>query len=68
MFVVSFPGLQQLLLILFPGRDHDYQTLNLTFAVNVVKFGLIIGMFPRPLKLCVLALSVTVSRSLFPFH
>jgi cytochrome P450 len=31
-------------------RDYDYQTLNLTFAVNVVKFGLIIGMFPKPLK------------------
>ncbi|KAN0118636.1 hypothetical protein V8E52_005059 [Russula decolorans] len=30
--------------------DYDYQTLNLTFAVNVVKFGLIIGMFPNPLK------------------
>jgi len=24
--------------------------LNLTFAINVVKFGLIIGMFPKPLK------------------
>ncbi|KAI0000304.1 cytochrome P450 [Russula vinacea] len=31
-------------------QDHDYQNLNLTFAVNVVKFGLIIGMFPKPLK------------------
>jgi len=31
-------------------RDYDYQTLNLTYAVNVVKFGLIIGMFPKPLK------------------
>jgi len=31
-------------------RDYDYQTLNLTFAVNVIKYGLIIGMFPRPLK------------------
>jgi hypothetical protein len=27
----------------FAGRDYDYQTLNLTFTVNVVKFGLIIG-------------------------
>ena len=34
----------------FPGRDYDYQTLNLSFAINVVKFGLIIGMFPEPLK------------------
>ncbi|KAH9993110.1 cytochrome P450 [Russula vinacea] len=31
-------------------RDYDYQTLNLTFAVNVVKFGLIISLFPKPLK------------------
>ncbi|KAF8491192.1 cytochrome P450 [Russula emetica] len=31
-------------------RDYDYQTLNLTYAVNIVKFGLIIGMFPKPLK------------------
>jgi cytochrome P450 len=31
-------------------RDYDYQTLNLTYAVNVIKFGLIIGMFPKPLK------------------
>jgi cytochrome P450 len=31
-------------------RDYDYQTLNLTFAVNVVKFGLIISLFPEPLK------------------
>jgi hypothetical protein len=37
----------------FSGRDYDYQTLNLTFAINVVKFGLIIGMFPKPLKPCV---------------
>ncbi|KAI0254422.1 cytochrome P450 [Lactifluus subvellereus] len=31
-------------------RNRDYQTLNLTFALNVVKFGLIISMFPKPLK------------------
>ncbi|KAF8477701.1 cytochrome P450 [Russula ochroleuca] len=31
-------------------RDYDYQTLNLTFAVNVVKFGLVISLFPKPLK------------------
>ena len=35
-----------------PGRDHDYQTLNLTFATNVVKSALIIRLFPKPLKLC----------------
>jgi cytochrome P450 len=34
-------------------QDYDYQTLNLTFAVNVVKFGLIISLFPKPLKLIV---------------
>jgi len=41
------------LIFFFSGRDYDYQTLNLTFAVNVVKFGLIIGMFPKPFKPCV---------------
>ncbi|KAI0284729.1 cytochrome P450 [Russula brevipes] len=34
-------------------RDRDYQTLNLTFAVNVIKFGVIISMFPKPLRLVV---------------
>jgi hypothetical protein len=38
----------------FPGRDRDYQTLNLTFAANVAKYGAIIGMFPKPLKLYVI--------------
>ncbi len=37
------------------GRDHDYQTLNLTFTANLLKFCLIIGMFPKPLKQCVLS-------------
>ncbi|KAF8488648.1 cytochrome P450 [Russula emetica] len=31
-------------------RDHDYQTLNLSFASNVLKFGFIISLFPKPLK------------------
>ncbi|KAI0261281.1 cytochrome P450 [Gloeopeniophorella convolvens] len=31
-------------------RDPEYQKLNLTFAVNVVKFATIIGLFPRSLK------------------
>ena len=56
MFVFHFLVLRSLqlrVLTLFPGRDYDYQTLNLTFAVNVVRFGLIFGMFPRPMKLCV---------------
>jgi hypothetical protein len=37
---------------LSPGRDHDYQTLNIAFATNVVKSGMIIRMFPKPLKPC----------------
>ena len=35
------------------GRDKDYQTVNLTFTINVSKFAAIISMFPRPLKPCV---------------
>ncbi|KAI0278605.1 cytochrome P450 [Russula aff. rugulosa BPL654] len=35
-------------------RDRDYQTLNLNFAAKVVTSGLIIGMFPEPLKPIVL--------------
>ncbi|KAI9434726.1 cytochrome P450 [Lactarius indigo] len=31
-------------------RNQDYLTLNLNFAVNVMKFATIIGMFPKPLK------------------
>jgi hypothetical protein len=31
-------------------RDYDYQTLNSTFADNVVKFGMIISLFPKSLK------------------
>jgi cytochrome P450 len=31
-------------------RNQDYLTLNLNFAVNAVKFAIIIGMFPKPLK------------------
>ena len=42
-------------MIFSPGRDYDYQTLNLTFAINVMKFGLIIGLFPKPLKPCVVS-------------
>ena len=39
--------------MLFLGRDRDYQDLNLTFAVNVVKHGTIISFFPKLLKPCV---------------
>jgi len=31
-------------------RDKEYLALNLNFAVNVVKFAAIIGLFPKPLK------------------
>ncbi|KAH9975535.1 cytochrome P450 [Lactifluus volemus] len=31
-------------------RNRDYQTLNLTFAINVVKFGMVLSMFPKPLR------------------
>ncbi|KAH8996774.1 cytochrome P450 [Lactarius akahatsu] len=31
-------------------RNQEYLTLNLNYAVNVMKFAAIIGMFPRPLK------------------
>ncbi|KAF8490824.1 cytochrome P450 [Russula emetica] len=31
-------------------RDQDYQTLNITCARNVVKFGVIISLFPKPFK------------------
>jgi hypothetical protein len=49
----------------FPGRDYDYQTLNLTFAGNAVKFGFIISLFPKPLKLSVTD-SIRVSLLLNP--
>jgi hypothetical protein len=39
--------------LIFLGRDPVYQTLNLTFAINMRKFGMIISWFPRPLKRCV---------------
>ncbi|KAH9975530.1 cytochrome P450 [Lactifluus volemus] len=32
------------------GRNRDYQALNLTFAINVVKSGTILSMFPKPLR------------------
>jgi hypothetical protein len=32
------------------GRNQDYLTLNINFAVNVIKFAMIIGLFPKPLK------------------
>ena len=56
MFVFHFlvlRSLQQPVMIFFSGRDYDYQALNLTFTVNVVKFALILRMFPKPFKPCV---------------
>ena len=72
MFVFRFLILRFLqhpvLISFFPGRDYNYQTLNLTFAVNVIKFGLIISMFPRPLKPCVssIHIKIYISFSLKP--
>jgi len=52
-------------LTLFLGRNRDYQHLNLTFAVNVIKYGTIINMFPKPLKPCVVVpIYILLSRSL----
>ncbi|KAH9975528.1 cytochrome P450 [Lactifluus volemus] len=31
-------------------RNRDYQALNLTYAINIVKFGAILNMFPKPLR------------------
>lgn len=32
------------------GRNQDYLTLNLTFAINVMKLATIISIFPNTLK------------------
>jgi len=42
--------LKVLLLIGHIGRDKDYQTLNMNYAVNVFKFATIIKMFPESVK------------------
>jgi hypothetical protein len=53
-FSVLLLGLLRLPLLIFcPGRDRDYQNLNLGFAINVVILGAIVSWFPKPLKLCV---------------
>lgn len=49
----------------FSGRDSGYQTLNLTYTINVVKSAIIIGFFPKPLKPCIVS-SIRVSLSLKP--
>jgi hypothetical protein len=46
-------SLVQLVLIFLLGRNTDYHKLNLTFAINVVKYGTLINLFPKPLKPCV---------------
>ena len=56
------------MLIFFPGRNPDYQHLNLTFATNVMKFATIIRFFPRPLKRCAVVFTnnIRLSPSLRP--
>jgi hypothetical protein len=65
MFVIIFPFYDPFsdLCWFFAGRDYDYQTLNLTFAVNLLKFGMIISLFPKPLRPCVTS-SIFVPLSL----
>ncbi len=43
----------QSVLISFLGRNPDYHKLNLTFAINVIKYATIISLFPKTLKPCV---------------
>jgi hypothetical protein len=45
-------------LIHFQGRNPEYRELNINFAVNVMKFGMIIGLFPKSLKSCVGIVSI----------
>src|SRR5579863_7191198 len=65
----SFPGFSvvQYEQMLFLGRNRDYQDLNLTFAVNVVKYGTVISFFPKPLKPCVV-ISIYMTLFLSPTH
>ena len=60
-------------LTLFLGRNRDYQDLNLTFAINVIKSGIIINMFPEPLKPCVVVpvyvpMSLSLRHTLVSWH
>jgi hypothetical protein len=53
------------------GRDYGYQTLHLTYTIDVVKSGMIIGMFPQPLKPCVVSLirvALSLKSTLVLFH
>jgi hypothetical protein len=56
-------------LILFAGRDYDYQTLNLTCVVNVVRFGFLVSLFLKPFKLCIVSsIRVFMPLSVFSCH
>ena len=54
-------------MVVFLGRNRDYQELNLTFAVNVIKHGMIVSFFPKPLKSCVVG-SIHPHLFLTPRH
>ncbi|KAF8463187.1 cytochrome P450 [Russula ochroleuca] len=45
-------------------RDYDYQTLNSTFADNVVKFGMIISLFPKSLKPRVVSSTIVIQKEI----
>ncbi len=36
--------------LLRSGRNDDYQNLNLTYATQVMKSSVVLGVFPKPLK------------------
>jgi len=60
-------------LIFVLGRNPDYHKLNLTFAINVVKYGTIISLFPKPLKPCVVVpvyvpMSLSLRHTLVSWH
>jgi hypothetical protein len=74
MFVINFlfhGSPQRPLPIFFSGRDHDYQTLNSNFAVNVIKYAMIISWFPNPLKPRVfsyICITLSLNPALVSFH
>ncbi|KAI0292779.1 cytochrome P450 [Russula brevipes] len=45
-------------------RNRDYQTLNLTYATNVIKYATIISMFPKPFKQCVYCFALAIEPSI----
>ncbi|KAI0278277.1 hypothetical protein BGY98DRAFT_974739 [Russula aff. rugulosa BPL654] len=52
--VTDLPHHESQFLLLVVGaplyRDYDYQTLNLTFAADVMKTSLFASLFPKPLE------------------